>query len=120
MNLINLAFRFVLELIGLGTIGAWGWHQGEGWPRILLAVGLPLAAGAIWGTFNVRDDPSRSGTAPVPVPGIVRLLIELGFFGFAVWALFDMGLDTWAWSLGLAILVHYAASHRRVGWLLSR
>ncbi|WP_292315447.1 YrdB family protein [Mesorhizobium sp.] len=38
---------------------------------------LPLVAAALWGTFAVPDDPSRSGRAPVPVPGAARLALEL-------------------------------------------
>jgi hypothetical protein len=50
---------------------------------------IPLLAATAWGVFNVKGDPSRSGKAPVPVPGIVRLLLELAFFGSATLALFQ-------------------------------
>ncbi|WP_280456932.1 DUF2568 domain-containing protein, partial [Nocardia carnea] len=39
--------------------------------RWLLVVLLPVVAAAAWGVFAVPDDPSRSGAAPVAVPGPV-------------------------------------------------
>jgi len=115
---INLAARFLLELAGLGAIGAWGWQQGEGFLSVTLAVGLPLLAAALWGTFAVPDDPSRSGRAPVPVPGLARLALEVAYFGFATWALHDFGASVLGWILGGATLIHYALSYDRLAWLL--
>lgn len=74
---INLALRFALELSALAALGAWGWGRGSGWTAAALAIGLPLAAAVVWGTFAVIGDPSRSGKAPVPVPGPVRLALEV-------------------------------------------
>jgi hypothetical protein len=59
-NPINLAVRFLLEIAGLIAIGYWGWHQGEGFLSIILAIGLPVIAAVLWGTFAVLEDPSRS------------------------------------------------------------
>jgi hypothetical protein len=117
-NPLNLAFRFLLELAALVAIGYWGWVQHEGVWRFVLAIGLPLLAAALWGIFRVPDDASSSGRAPVAVPGGVRLLLELAFFAFAAWALFDAGQSVLAWILGLAVLLHYALSYDRVIWLL--
>jgi hypothetical protein len=41
---VNLAVRFLLELAALFSIGSWGWQQGSGVPRYLLAVVLPILA----------------------------------------------------------------------------
>ncbi len=82
---VNLAVRFFLELSALASFGIWGWRLREdGW-RFALALAIPLTAAALWGTFAVPDDPSRSGSAPVPVPGILRLAIEFAFFASATW-----------------------------------
>ncbi len=70
---LNLALRFLLELAALGAMGYWGWTQHEGPVRWRWAIGLPLVAAVLWGTFAVPNDPSRSGQAPVPIPGILRL-----------------------------------------------
>jgi len=117
---LNLGVRFILEITTLIAIGFWGWRQGEGAVSFLLGLGIPLMAAVVWGTFAVPNDPSRSGKAPVPVPGIVRLLIELAYFAFGAWALYDIGLTGWGITLGAIVLIHYIASFDRIKWLLSR
>lgn len=117
---VNLALRFVLELSALVAMGFWGWRQGDGGVRIALAVGIPLLAAAAWGTLAVPGDPSRSGSAPLPVPGILRLVIELAFFSFATWALFTIGAVRLSALLGVVVLLHYVASYDRLQWLLAR
>jgi hypothetical protein len=71
-NPINLLVRFILELAGLFALGYWGWTQHTGALRILLAVGLPLLAAAIWGVFRV---PGHPGNAPVAVPGMTLMAL---------------------------------------------
>jgi hypothetical protein len=115
---INLAVRFLLEIAGLAAIAYWGWSQHDGVLRFILAVGLPVLAAVLWGTFAVPEDPSRSGKAPVPVPGIVRLVLELAFFAFAAWALYDAGKATLALILAAIVVIHYALSYDRIAWLL--
>ena len=117
---INLGIRFLLELAAVIAMGVWGWQTGEGVLRFVLAIGIPVIAFALWGTFAVPDDRSRSGKAPVPVTGIVRLAYELIFFGFAVWALFAIGATTLGLILGIVTLIHYIVSYERVGWLLAQ
>ena len=117
-NSINLAVRFILEMAGLVAMGWWGWNQTDGILRFVLAIGIPLLAAVLWGTFAVLDDPSRSGKAPVPVPGIVRLFLELAFFASATWALFAMDVTTLGWIYGIAVLIHYVISYDRVAWLV--
>jgi hypothetical protein len=117
-NPVNLAVRFLLEIAGLAALGWWGWSQGDGILRFVLALGIPILAAVLWGTFAVPDDPSRSGKAPVPVPGIVRLVLELAFFAAATWALFATGLTTLAWIYGVVVLIHYAVSYDRILWLV--
>lgn len=117
-NPINLGVRFLLELAGLAAMAYWGRQQSDGLLRFVLAIGIPVLAAALWGTFAVPGDRSRSGGAPVPVPGIVRLILELAFFAFAVWALYDAGLVTSSIGTGIVVVLHYAVSYDRVGWLL--
>ena len=117
---INLAVRFLLEIFSLVVIGIWGWKQSDNWERYILAVGLPVIAAAIWGTFAVANDPSRSGNAPVPVSGIVRLAIEFIFFGFATWTLYNMESNYLSLALGAVVLAHYGFSYDRVYWLLTK
>lgn len=115
---INLAVRFLLEISALLAIGFWGWKQSDGVLRFVLAFGLPVIAAILWGAFAVPDDPSRSGRAPVPVPGVLRLLLELGIFTFATWALYDSGATRLSWILGIVVLIHYALSYDRLWWLI--
>lgn len=117
---INLMVRFILELSALLASGYWGWKQSDNWFRYILALAIPIALAAIWGVFAVPDDPSRSGSAPVPVPGMVRLVIELAFFAFATWCLYDMGAIRWSWILGLTVAIHYIVSYDRIIWLAER
>ena len=117
---INLAVRFVLELAALGSVGMWGYSLSEGRLRFVWAVLPPLIAAAAWGTFAVPGDPSRSGAAPVPVPGLVRLGIELAVFGAGTWALFDLGHRTWGLLLAGLVTLHYIFSYDRIAWLLAR
>ena len=115
-NPINLTLRFLLELAALASMGYWGWQQRGNWLRFVLAIGIPALAAVIWGTFRVPDDP---GNAPVPVPGPLRLALEVAFFGFTVWALFDSGATTLGWIMAATLVIHYLASYDRVMWLIT-
>lgn len=119
-NPINLAVRFILEISGMLALGRWGWLQSDGIFKYLLALGLPLLAAAAWGTFGVPGDPSRSGKAPVPVPGLLRLLLELVYFGAATWGLFAAGLPALGGIFGGIVLMHYGVSYDRLAWLLKQ
>jgi hypothetical protein len=117
---LNLALRFFVEVAVLMIIGYWGFSQHTGIWRIGLGIGLPAVAAAVWATFAVPDDPSRSGRAPVPTTGMLRPLLELCLFGFAVWALYDAGSPTLALILADITIIHYALSYDRVLWLVRR
>lgn len=120
LNPINLAVRFLLEIFSLAVIGIWGWKQGDNWERYLLAIGLPIITAVIWGTFAVANDPGRSGNAPVPVSGKVRLGIEFLLFGFATWALYNMQSNLLSLVFGIVVLVHYIVSYDRIFWLVKK
>lgn len=115
---LNLALRFLLEFSALILVGFWGWQQHSGMLQYILLVTLPELFAVIWGVFNVPNDPSRSGKAPVKIPGWLRLLIELILFGFAVWTLFDMHHSLTAYVFGGIVLIHYLISYDRIYWLL--
>ena len=117
---VNLFFRFILELVFLVVFSLWGYRQIEGWPSVVLAVFMPGVVMLVWGIFNVPDDPSRSGKAPVPVPGILRLFIEFSIFGFALWFLHDLGYQRLCIIYGVLVIIHYIFSIDRISWLLSR
>lgn len=115
---INLAVRFLLELAALFAMAFWGFQHGTGTLHYVLAPAVPLIAATLWGTLAVPGDPSRSGSAPLAVPGVFRLGLEVAFFAFATWGLFDAARNELAIVLGVAVVVHYAVSYDRIGWLL--
>jgi len=116
-NPLNLALRFLLEIVGLVALGYWGWHQGEGFWRFVLALLLPLVAAALWGTFRVPDDP---GKAPVPIPGWLRLVLEFLYFTLSAAALLSALSVASGLTFGLVVLAHYAVSYDRIVWLLKQ
>ena len=117
---VNLALRFLMEVSALVAMGYWGWQQSDSALRIVFALGVPILAAAVWGTLAVPGDPSRSGSAPLPVPGLLRLAIELGFFSFAAWTLYTIDALRLSGLLSVAVVVHYVASYDRVRWLMAR
>lgn len=117
---LNLAFRFVLELSALASLASFGWARFDGVARWLSAFGFPMLFMVLWGVFAVPDDPSRSGNAPVPVAGSVRLVVELGLFGAAALALYFGEHPRLAVALAASVIVHYMLSWDRIAWLLGR
>ena len=101
-------------------MGWWGFEQSDGSSRYATMIGVPLLGAAAWGTFAVEGDPSRSGEALVAVPGVVRLALELAFFGFSAWALSDLDHRALGIGFGSAVAVHYVISYERIAWLLSQ
>jgi hypothetical protein len=107
---LNLAVRFLLELIMLAVLAWWGYHRFPGWMGIATAIAIPVAAAVLWGVFRIPNDPRP---APVAIPGPVRLLLEWALFIWAVWALQDVGSDTLAWLLAGMLVAHYLVSYDR-------
>lgn len=107
-NPLILTVRFLLELAALFALGYWGWTQHEGLGRIILAIGLPVLAAVLWGTFRV---PGYPGKATVAVPGPVRLLLEFTIFAAAVVLLAATGQRDAAIAYGAITVVHYVASY---------
>jgi len=116
---LNLVFRFVLELCALVAVGMFGWVQFDGALQWGAVVAFPLLFATVWGTFAVPDDPSRKGTAPVAVPGLVRLALELGLFGAATAALHFAEQPPLALGFAAAVILHYGLSYDRIAWLRS-
>ncbi|MCF2528956.1 YrdB family protein [Yinghuangia soli] len=115
----NLGVRLVLELGSFAALGWAGWQMGGGGVGgVLLATVLPLAAMVLWGTFAVPGDPSRSGKAPVPVSGAVRLAVEYAVFGGAVVALASQGAYVAAGVFAAVNVLHAAFGVPRLKWLL--
>lgn len=116
----NLGLRFLLEIAALIGVGALMWDQTSGVVRWIAVIAVPVAVAAVWGIFNVADDPSRSGGAPVAVPGWVRLFLELLVLAGGAVSV-GVAWGPWlGWAMAGLILVHYAVSLSRVRWLVGQ
>jgi hypothetical protein len=115
----NLALRLGLEIGALTGLGIAAWNQTGGAVRWIAVAAAPIAGAALWATFNVLDDPSRSGEAPVEVPGLVRLAIELFVLGTG-WAGYSIaGYPAIGTVFAALTILHYTVAYPRVRWLLS-
>jgi hypothetical protein len=114
---VNLALRFILELSAIISVGAFAWTRFDGVLRWVAVLGLPLVFMGLWGVFAVPDDPSRSGSAPVATPGMVRLLLEIALFAAAYTLLYLAGWPRLALALGFVTVVHCSLSWDRLVWL---
>jgi len=119
MRAWNLALRLGLEVGALVGLGLAAWNQTDGAARWAAVVATPLAGAGLWGTFNVLDDPSRSGEAPVEVAGWVRLAVEASVLGGGWIAYGIAGYPAIGATFAGLTVLHYAVSRARVRWLLN-
>jgi hypothetical protein len=102
IKLANLALRFLLELCALAALGYWGFQAGGTLlVKIGLAVGAPLIAAIVWGTFIAPK-------ASVPVPMWLWLVLQVAVFGCAAAGLAAAGQHTLAVTFTLAVLINSA------------
>lgn len=120
MQAANLALRFFLEISALGGFGTLAWRSTEGLWRYLSVIVVLCVLMALWGVFAVPHDPSRSGTAPFPVSGLIRLLLELAILFGGAFAYHQSGYNMTAIGLAVLIIVHYGLSGQRIAWLLQQ
>ena len=112
----NEVLRFLLEMAALFALGYAGWNLvDDALVSVVLATALPLLGATVWGVFRVDGDPK---VAPIPVPGVVRLCIEVDVFTSAVVLLAVVGQAVAAGILAALVVGHYVWGHRRVRWLV--
>lgn len=115
----QLAIRFALEVGALVALGNWAFHAAPAGPVAWLAgLALPAIAAVAWVTFAVPGDPTRSGRAPVPVPGWIRLVLELAVFLGGAAALAALHRWTALGGFVVALLIHHLGTPARQRWLL--
>jgi hypothetical protein len=114
----QLVLRFALELGALVAIGAGAGRLAPPDLAIVAWVGAIALVAVVWGTFAVRGDPTRSGKAPVPVPGAVRLLLELAVFGAGAASLALQGRWVLCGGFVVLLVVHHLGTVPRLRWLL--
>jgi hypothetical protein len=96
----NLAVRFLLELCALGALGYWGFKTGNGTlTKVVLGVGSPLVAAVVWGVFV-------SPQAPVQLPGLVVLILQVLVFGSAAAGLVATGHRTLALAFVVIVVIN--------------
>jgi hypothetical protein len=114
----NLALRFGIEIAAFTGLAMAAWTLSSGNLRWIATASTVLVAATIWGVFNVLNDPSRSGEAPVEVSGWTRLAIELAILGTGAAAFAIAQRPSIAIGLSILIAVHYVSSWSRIDWLI--
>ena len=120
MHPLNLALRFFLELAAFGGFAVLAWRSVEGLWRYLAVIAVLALLMALWGVFAVPDDPSRSGNAPVPVSGYIRLGLELAVLLGGGIAFYLASYNFAGISMIILVAIHYALSGERISWLLQQ
>jgi hypothetical protein len=117
-NNAGLGLHFLLEIGAMAALVHWGFNASPNMAvKLLLGLGVPLAAAVVWGVFRVPNDP---GPAPVAVPGALRLLIEILILGGAAAALYASGSQTLGLAFAAAIVIDYYLMHDRIRSMLAK
>lgn len=118
LNPVMLAVRFVLELTAVVSFAVFGWRAFDFPWRYVTVIALPLIAAALWGTFAVDGDASRSGQTAINTAGLVRLALELIILLGAPVVLWPAELRLAAVVLAVVTLTYFVLAFDRIGWLL--
>ncbi len=97
MRLANLGLRFLLELALLAALCAWGLSYDGVW-ELVLGLGAPITAAAIWGRFVAPKAKQR-------LRDPWRLALELALFLAGVAALGLRGNDVLAALFAFLVLL---------------
>ncbi len=100
MQAANLGLRFLLELCLLAALAAWGFGLG-GVVGVVLGIGLPVAAAAVWGLWIAPKAANRLADPR-------RLALELVRFALAGAARAAAGYRNLAIALAVAVAVNEA------------
>jgi hypothetical protein len=114
----QLAIRFALEVGSLVSIGRFAGRFFHGKWAYTAVWGVPALIALLWVTFAVKGDPSRSGNAPIPIPGALRLALEMAVFlgGAAALAAYQNWIALAAFMA--AFVLHHAMTTKRLAWLV--
>ncbi|WP_051970046.1 YrdB family protein [Kitasatospora azatica] len=92
----NEGLAFLIELAALGFLAWWGWSTGGGLlVHLLLGLGAPLLAAAVWGRY-------AAPRAKVKLPRAGVYGVKAAVFGCGSAAL--AVLAGWPWGLAFALL----------------
>lgn len=119
LSLLQGLIRLLLELGMLGCLGYFGYNLSDTTLiRLFLAVLLPVVAMGMWVVFRTPGDESAGKEGIVPVPGWVRLLMEITLFLVAAAGAWWAGSRIAAETLLTFTALHYLVTWQRVRWLL--
>ena len=113
---------FMLEIVGLIGIGRLGWHLGTStaWSLSLSALFVALSS-AVWALVRTPGFVPGGGKPTIAVPGLVRVVIEIGFYAIATVGLWISGWHIAAIVYGAGVvLVAWALRDRLAGLLANR
>lgn len=118
----GFAGQFLLEVVGLIGMARLGWYLGgEGPRRIVLATLLVILAGALWGIFRTPGFVPSGRDPVVPIPGPMRLAVEVLFFAVASWGLWISGWNiAGAVTIAGTVIVYWTLRDRTIGLLQNR
>jgi hypothetical protein len=94
-HVVNETLAFLLELLALAALAWWGAEAGSGlFLHLLLGIGIPLVAAAVWGIFA-----SPKARVRLPLAGI--LAVKALVFGAAMLAIDGLGHRALAVAFGV-------------------
>ncbi|WNI22821.1 YrdB family protein [Streptomyces sp. ITFR-16] len=98
----NEGLAFVLELVAIGCLCRWGFTAGDGLAlRLLLGIGLPAAAIALWGAFAAPRARVR-----LPLAGV--LAVKAVVLGGGALAVYGLGRPVVAVALAAVMVANTA------------
>ncbi|MEV7774187.1 YrdB family protein [Kitasatospora sp. NPDC086791] len=102
----NAGLAFGLELAMLAALGYWGFKTGSGpGTRLLLGLGAPALAAAVWGLFLAAGGPAFR------LPLAAEIVLKLLTLGTAALALHATGRTTLAVVYGVLVVVSVAVEY---------
>ncbi|MFJ2863623.1 YrdB family protein [Kitasatospora sp. NPDC087314] len=106
LTVVNGGLAFGLELAMLAALCYWGFKTGSGLAaRILLGIGAPALAAALWGLFLAAGGPRFRQ------PLAVEIALKLLVLGSAALALYGTGRTTLAAVYGALVVVSVAVEY---------
>lgn len=79
----NLTLAFTFELVALAALGYWGFRTGSATAtKILLTLGIPVLAAALWGMFAAPQ-----ATFHIPALAVLTKIAVFGAASAALWQL---------------------------------
>ena len=114
---VSGAAQFAMELASLVGIGLIGWNLGnEGILGAFLAVVFILLMGTVWGRFRTPGFVPTGREPDNPVPGKVRIAIELSVYLLGIFGLWWSGRETTTYIvIGVMVLTLLLSYQRLIG-----